>query len=170
MRRFLPVLAALALLTVAAPAAEAKTRSCASGDLRYPFEPGGKKTFGVFKLKATGATCLAAHHAAHAWMAEFEASLRGEGPLELPRTAGGFSGRSYSPSRADLPPARYQRLQARHVRLRRAQRLGRSPGADLPEEERRGPCCRSGLLIALALGVIADRAGVSTGVRGRDAT
>jgi hypothetical protein len=100
MRRFLPVLAALALLTVAAPAAEAKTRSCASGDLRYPFEPGGKKTFGVFKLKATGASCLAAHHAAHAWMAEFEASLRGDGPLELPRTAGGFKWRELQPNAA----------------------------------------------------------------------
>ena len=100
MRRLLPVLTALALLTVAAPAAEAKTRSCASGDLRYPFEPGGKKTFGVFKLKATGATCMAAHHAAHAWMAEFEASLRGEGALVMPRTAGGFKWKELPPNAA----------------------------------------------------------------------
>ena len=100
MRRFLPVLAALALLTVAAPVAEAKTRSCASGDLRYPFEPGGKKTFGVFKLKATGATCMAAHHAAHAWMAVFVASLRGEGPLVMPRTAGGFQWKELQPNAA----------------------------------------------------------------------
>ena len=100
MRRLLPVLAALALLTAAAPAAEAKTRSCASGDLRYPFEPGGKKTFGVFKLKATGTTCMAAHHAAHAWMAEFEASLRGEGPLKMPRTAGGFKWKELQPNAA----------------------------------------------------------------------
>ena len=100
MRRFLPVLAALVLLTVAAPAAEAKTRSCASGDLRYPFKPGGKKTFGVFKLKATNTTCRTAHHAAHAWMAEFEASLRGEGPLELPRTAGGFKWKELQPNAA----------------------------------------------------------------------
>jgi hypothetical protein len=100
MRRLLPALTALALLFAAAPAAEAKTRSCASADLRYPFQPGGPKTFGVFKLKATGATCLAAHHAAHAWMAEFEASLRGDGPLELPRTAGGFRWKELPPNAA----------------------------------------------------------------------
>ncbi len=78
MRLLLPALAILAVLAVA-PAAEAKTRSCASADLRYPFEPGGPKTFGVFKLRVTGAPCMTAHHAAHAWMAEFEASLRGDG-------------------------------------------------------------------------------------------
>ena len=99
MRRLLPALLALSLLA-AAPAAEAKPRSCASGDLRYPFEPGGPKTFGVFKLKATGAGCLAAHHAAHAWMAEFEASLRGDGPLRMPRTAGGFKWRELQPNAA----------------------------------------------------------------------
>ena len=99
MRRLLPVLAALSLLA-AAPAADAKTRSCSSADLRYPFEPGGKKTFGVFKLKATGATCMVAHHAAHAWMAEFEASLRGDGPLEMPRTAGGFRWKELRPNAA----------------------------------------------------------------------
>jgi hypothetical protein len=100
MRRLLPVLAALSLLAFAPAAAEAKARSCSSADLRYPFEPGGKKTFGVFKLKATGATCLAAHHAAHAWMAEFEASLRGDGPLRMPRTAGGFKWRELQPNAA----------------------------------------------------------------------
>jgi hypothetical protein len=100
MRRLLPALAALSLLAAVPPAAEAKPRSCASADLRYPFEPGGKKTFGVFKLKATNATCTAAHHAAHAWMAEFEASLRGEGPLELPRTAGGFKWKELAPNAA----------------------------------------------------------------------
>ena len=100
MRRLLTVLAAVSLLAVAAPAADAKPRSCASGDLRYPFEPGGKKTFGVFKLRATKTTCKTAHHAAHAWMAEFEASLRGDGPLELPRTAGGFKWRELQPNAA----------------------------------------------------------------------
>jgi hypothetical protein len=99
MRRLIPVLAALSLLA-AAPAAEAKTRSCSSADLRYPYEPGGRKTFGVFKLKATGATCMAAHHAAHAWMAEFEASLRGDGPLVMPRTAGGFKWKELPPKAA----------------------------------------------------------------------
>jgi|GEM_PF-5147737 hypothetical protein len=100
MRRLLPLLAAVALCAAAAPAAEAKTRSCSSSDLRYPYKPGGKKTFGVFKLKATGATCRVAHHAAHAWMAEFEASLRGDGPLVLPRTAGGFRWKQLRPNAA----------------------------------------------------------------------
>ena len=100
MRRLLPALAAVALLAAASPAAEAKPRSCASADLRYPFEPGGKKTFGVFKLKATGTSCVTAHHAAHAWMAKFEASLRGEGELELPRTAGGFKWKELRPNAA----------------------------------------------------------------------
>ena len=100
MRRLLPVLAALAVLAAAPAAAEAKPRSCASSDLRYPYEPGGKKTFGVFKLKATGASCLDAHHAAHAWLAEFEASLRGEGPLRMPRTAGGFKWKELQPNAA----------------------------------------------------------------------
>ncbi len=100
MRRLLPALAALALFAAAAPAADAKPRSCSSSDLRYPFEPGGKNTFGVFKLKATKTTCRTAHHAAHAWMAEFEASLRGDGALELPRTAGGFKWKELAPNAA----------------------------------------------------------------------
>ncbi|MBE2315612.1 hypothetical protein DVA67_006470 [Solirubrobacter sp. CPCC 204708] len=100
MRRLLPALAALSLLAAAPAAAEAKPRSCSSADLRYAFEPGGPKTFGVFKLKATGASCLAAHHAAHAWMAEFEASLRGDGDLVMPRTAGGYRWRELRPNAA----------------------------------------------------------------------
>lgn len=99
MRFLLPALAILAVLVVA-PAAEAKARSCASADLRYPFEPGGAKTFGVFKLKVSGASCTTGHHAAHAWMAKFEASLRGEGELEVPKSAGGFRWKQLPPNAA----------------------------------------------------------------------
>jgi len=99
MRFLLPVLALLAILVVA-PAAEAKTRSCASADLRYPFEEGGPNTFGVFKLKVTGASCMTGHHAAHAWMAKFEASLRGEGKLVIPKSAGGFTWKQLEPNAA----------------------------------------------------------------------
>lgn len=100
MRFLLPALAVLALLAATPTALAAKPRSCASADLRYPFEPGGPKTFGVFKLKVTGASCMTAHHAAHAWMAQFEASLRGEGELELPKRAGGFSWKELKPNAA----------------------------------------------------------------------
>ena len=44
------LLAALAVLP-AATAGAATTQRCKSADLRYPFEPGGPKTFGVFKLR-----------------------------------------------------------------------------------------------------------------------
>ena len=100
MRSLLPALA-LVILLAAAPATEAaKPRSCASADLRYPFEEGGPKTFGVFKLRVTGASCTVGHHAAHAWMAQFEASLRGEGALEVPKRAGGFSWKELKPNAA----------------------------------------------------------------------
>jgi hypothetical protein len=100
MRSLLPALAIASLLALAPAAEAAKPRSCQSADLRYPFEPGGPETFGVFKLRVTGASCTVGHHAAHAWMAEFEASLRGEGPLKLPRTAGGFNWKELQPNAA----------------------------------------------------------------------
>ena len=136
MRRFLPVLAALALLTVAAPAAEAKTpqlrppATCATRS-----RPGGKKTFGVFKLqRPTGATCLAAHHAAHAWMD----GVRG---LAARRRAA-WSCRQHEPagsSEKELQPNAAQTYRLRGtkrppsavtLRLRRAQRLGLSAATD----------------------------------------
>src|SRR3954447_9298854 len=89
--RFLAAGAVLAVLAVAAaPAPAAPTRTCRSTDLRYPFMPGGPKTFGVFKLRVTGGTCSTAHRVAKAWMAEFEANLRA-GSEKLPRSVQGFA-------------------------------------------------------------------------------
>ncbi|HEX8204971.1 MAG TPA: hypothetical protein VF587_02810 [Solirubrobacteraceae bacterium] len=69
---------ALALLASApATASAAATRVCKSADLRYPFEPGGPKTFGVFELQVTGGSCATAHRVAKRWMRRFEANLRG---------------------------------------------------------------------------------------------
>jgi hypothetical protein len=81
------VLASLATLP---PSAGADVRHCKSSDLRYPFEPGGPKTFGVFKLRITGGSCATAHRVAKAWMKEFEANLD-DGRVELPRTVAGFT-------------------------------------------------------------------------------
>jgi hypothetical protein len=63
---------------------------CKSADLRYPFNPGGPKTFGVFKLRITGGHCPTAHRVAKAWMARFEANLRA-GRVKLPRSVAGFA-------------------------------------------------------------------------------
>jgi hypothetical protein len=63
---------------------------CKSGDLRYPFQPGGPNTFGVFKLRITGGKCTTAHRVAKAWMEEFEASIL-EGEVKLPRHVAGFT-------------------------------------------------------------------------------
>jgi len=81
------VLAAVASLPAGA-VAEAK--HCRSADLRYSFEPGGPKTFGVFKLRMTGGSCATAHRVAKAWMQEFEANID-DGRSELPRTVAGFT-------------------------------------------------------------------------------
>jgi len=88
--------AVLALLP-AAPAAAAT--SCRSADLRYPFRPGGPKTFGVFKLRATNGTCRQAHRVARTWMAEFELELL-LGRVKLPRKVAGFRFRQLPPNAA----------------------------------------------------------------------
>jgi hypothetical protein len=87
----------VALLVVAAwcaPGAVAasakKPTSCKSGDLRYPFMPGGPKDFGVFKLTITGGSCSTAHSVAKAWQKRFEASIR-SGRLNVPKSVSGFS-------------------------------------------------------------------------------
>ena len=80
----LPAIVALALLPGAA------THTCKSSDLRYPFQPGGPKTFGVFHLKATGTSCTTAHKVAKAWMKRFEADLK-HGKVKLPKTVDGFT-------------------------------------------------------------------------------
>ena len=68
MRTLLPALALT--LALAAPA-QAATTSCSSKDLRYPFQPGGPKTFGVFHLLVTNGSCASAHNAAKAYKVEF---------------------------------------------------------------------------------------------------
>ena len=81
--------AVLALFPAPALAQETPTRRCNAADLRYPFEPGGPKTFGVFKLQITNGTCKKAHRVARSWMAEFE--LEGLlGRVKLPRQVAGF--------------------------------------------------------------------------------
>ena len=85
------VLVAVALAVLPSPAsAAAPSRTCRSADLRYPFEPGGPKTFGVFHLRITGGRCATAHRVAKAWMRAFEKRLRGPGRLRLPRLIEGF--------------------------------------------------------------------------------
>jgi len=81
-----------ALLSVsnAGVAATRRALHCRSSDLRYPFQPGGPKTFGVFKLTVTGGGCKTAHRVAHAWMKRFETNIKA-GKLELPRSVDGFA-------------------------------------------------------------------------------
>jgi hypothetical protein len=83
--------AALVLLLPVVPAGAAPaTRTCRSADLRYPFEPGGPRTFGVFNLSVTAGTCTTAHRVARSWMRAFEKRLRGPGRLRLPHSVAGF--------------------------------------------------------------------------------
>jgi len=95
------LIALVALLPLLpAPAAHAAAgQRCKSADLRYPFQPGGPKTFGVFKLQTTGATCPKAHRVARAWMAEFELELL-LGRVKLPRRVAGLSFTSLPPNAA----------------------------------------------------------------------
>jgi hypothetical protein len=78
------------MLALSAPAAARDTLRCRSADLRYPFQQGGPKTFGVFKLRITNGRCRTAHRVAKAWMDEFEANIRA-GRVKLPRQVLGFS-------------------------------------------------------------------------------
>ena len=93
----------LATLGALSPAAAAGTDAgrlrCKSADLRYPFEPGGPKTFGVFKLRITGGRCATAHRVAKAWMDEFEAHLSA-GHVRLPRRVLGFRFKTLAPNAA----------------------------------------------------------------------
>jgi hypothetical protein len=90
------LVALAALLPVAT--ADASTR-CRSADLRYPFEPGGPKTFGVFKLRVTNGTCTTAHRVAKSWMNDFEGDIL-RGHLRLPRKVDGFTFKSLPPDAA----------------------------------------------------------------------
>ena len=100
---------AVAVLLVPAAPADAATVRCKSADLRYPFQPGGPKTFGVFRLRITGGTCPTAHRIAKAWMTRFEATIREERRVELPRRVQGFTFTS-------LPPNAAQTYRLRGVR------------------------------------------------------
>jgi hypothetical protein len=93
------LLVAVAALLVVATPAHAATRSCKAGDLHYPFQTGGPKTFGVFKLTVTGGSCARAHRVARSWMAEFELNLL-LGKVKLPRKVAGFSFKSLPPDAA----------------------------------------------------------------------
>ena len=89
----------LALLALAvAPAAHAQTR-CKSADLRYPFQPGGPKTFGVFELRVTNGSCSTAHRVAMHWMDHFEGNVL-RGHVRLPRKVDGFRFTSEQPTEA----------------------------------------------------------------------
>jgi hypothetical protein len=92
--------AALVLVVLTAPAAGAATaHRCRSADLRYPFQPGGPKTFGVFALRVTRGRCATAHRVARDWMDHFEGNLL-RGHLRLPRKVDGFSFTSLPPREA----------------------------------------------------------------------
>ncbi len=88
-RRLLIALAAVAVLLPAASAQAAPTR-CKSADLRYPFQPGGPNTFGVFRLKITNGSCATAHRVAKRWMQRFEAELK-KGHVKPPHVVKGFT-------------------------------------------------------------------------------
>ncbi len=87
--------AAAVLLTLVVPVAPAvahakSATSCKSADLRYPFMPGGPKSFGVFSLRISDGTCATAHRVAKAWMQRFEANVQA-GQVKLPHTVAGFT-------------------------------------------------------------------------------
>jgi hypothetical protein len=83
------LVAAAAAAGAPAAGAQPAVRHCRSADLRYPFQPGGPNTFGVFKLRITGGRCATAHRVAKRWMDRFEADLRA-GRVRLPRNVLGF--------------------------------------------------------------------------------
>jgi hypothetical protein len=89
-RRLVIALAAVAVLAPAASAEAAKPTRCKSADLRYPFQPGGPKTFGVFRLKVTNGSCATAHRVAKTWMNRFERNLR-NGEVKLPKHVKGYT-------------------------------------------------------------------------------
>lgn len=97
-RLLIPLVLALALLPAAGADARPAQR-CKSADLRYPFQEGGPKTFGVFKLRITGGGCRTAHRVAKAWMKEFEANIAA-GRVKLPRSVEGFAFATLPPNAA----------------------------------------------------------------------
>jgi hypothetical protein len=101
-------LTAVGLAFLPAATADAKTSTCKSADLRYPFQEGGPKTFGVFRLRVTDGTCTTAHRVAKAWMTKFEANLD-SGSAKRPRSVAGFTF-------TELPPNAAQTYRLRGVK------------------------------------------------------
>ena len=87
---FLAALLVTVCLLPSTALAGSSPRRCPSADLRYPFEPGGPRTFGVFGLRVASGSCSTAHRVAKAWMRRFETAFRA-GHLRLPRSVDGFS-------------------------------------------------------------------------------
>jgi hypothetical protein len=87
------LLLALAALLPASADAAAAIHICKSSDLRYSFNQGGPKDFGVFKLRISGGTCTTAHSVAKTWMRKFERNLH-NGSEKRPRSARGFTFKS----------------------------------------------------------------------------
>jgi hypothetical protein len=63
-----------AALVAAAPAPAATSHHCASRDLRFPFQPGMAKTFGVHRLRISGGSCATAHRIAKRFDHRFRTS------------------------------------------------------------------------------------------------
>jgi hypothetical protein len=103
------LLTAACLLTgSAAASASPQPHGCPSSDLRYPFEPGGPKDFGVFRLRIAQGSCATAHSVAKTWMRRFEAAFRA-GRIALPRSVAGFKFTSLPPDAAQMFRERGQR-------------------------------------------------------------
>ena len=77
-----------------------KPHACRSADLRFPFQKGGPKDFGVFRLTIDGGTCTTAHRVAKAWQTRFEKSVRGSGKLKLRGQVEGFTFTTLRPNAA----------------------------------------------------------------------
>ena len=95
----LPVMFVIAVMAAPGVAGAAPSVQCKSADLRYPFQPGGPKTFGVFKLRIAGGTCATAHRVAKEWMNTFEGDLL-RGHLKLPKKVLGFAFTTLKPDAA----------------------------------------------------------------------
>jgi hypothetical protein len=83
------VVVVVCALLAAASAPAMSARACNSADLRYPFQPGAPKAFGVFELRITGGPCATARRVAAAWMKRFETAFRA-GRTVVPRSVAGF--------------------------------------------------------------------------------
>jgi hypothetical protein len=72
-------------------ACAAAAQTCKSADLRFPFEPGAPKIFGVSQLRVSGGTCATAHRVAKEWGRRFRAEDRPTGPTHIPKKVLGFT-------------------------------------------------------------------------------